>query len=68
MRYYDVHVELPKNGYSIGLKTENEKELTDQEIIDICIKEHRFEEDGDYLHVDTIEEISKELFYEWFGF
>ena len=31
MKYYDIHVEIPKQGYSVGLKSE--VELTDDEII-----------------------------------
>lgn len=65
MYYYDIHVEIPKQGYSIGLKSE--VELTDEEIISELVKQKKFEERGDSQFIDNIEEISEEEFSEWFN-
>lgn len=64
MKYYDIHVEIPRQGYSIGLKSKIE--LTDDEIITKLIELEKFEERTDSQFVDSIEEISEEEFNEWF--
>ena len=64
MKYYDIHVEIPKQGYSVGLKSE--VELTDDEIIKKLVELNKFEEKGDEQFIDSIEEITKEEFNEWF--
>lgn len=65
MHYYDIHVEIPKQGYSVSLKSE--VELTDEEIISELVKQNKFEERGDSQFIDSIEEISEEEFSEWFN-
>lgn len=66
MRYfYDVHVEIPKHGYSFGLQSD--KELTDEEVIQLAVSENKFEESDDFNFVDSIELISEEEFNEWFN-
>jgi hypothetical protein len=65
MYYYDVHVEIPNEGYSFGIKSE--VELTDDEVINLAKIEKKFEEEWDSDFVDTIEEISEEQFNEWFS-
>jgi hypothetical protein len=64
--YYDIHVDIPKNGYSIGLKTNFELNDID-EVISEIIKQNKFEERGDSSFVDFFEEISEEEFIEWYG-
>jgi len=64
--YYDIHVEIPRNGYSIGLKTNFELKDID-EVINEIIKQNKFEERGDSSFIDFFEEISEELFIEWYG-
>ena len=64
MKYYDIHVEIPKQGYSVGLKSE--VELTDDEIIKKLVELNKFEEKGDEQFIDSIEEITEEEFNEWF--
>ena len=64
MKYYDIHVEIPKQGYSVGLKSE--VELTDDEIIMKLVELNKFEEKGDEQFIDSIEEITEEEFNEWF--
>lgn len=65
MKYYDIHVEIPKQGYSIGFKSDDE--LTDDELIMKLVELGKFEEKGDEQFIDTIDEISEELFNEWFN-
>ena len=64
MKYYDIHVEIPKQGYSVGLKSE--VELTDDEIIMKLVELNKFEEKGDEQFIDSIEEITEQEFNEWF--
>ena len=64
MKYYDIHLEIPKQGYSVGLKSE--VELTDDEIIMKLVELNKFEEKGDGQFIDSIEEITEEEFNEWF--
>jgi len=64
--YYDIHVDILKNGYSIGLKTNFELNDID-EVISEIIKQNKFEERGDSSFVDSFEEISEEDFIEWYG-
>ena len=64
MKYYDIHVEIPKQGYSVGLKSE--VELTDDEIIKKLVELNKFEEKGDEQFIDSIEEITEQEFNEWF--
>lgn len=65
MKYYDIHIEIPRQGYSIGLKSEIE--LTEDEIINKLIELNKFEEKGDSQFIDSIEEISEQEFNEWFN-
>jgi hypothetical protein len=62
--YYDVHVEIPKSGYSVGIKSL--VELTDEAVIKKAFLEKKFEEDFDKDFVDSIEEIEESEYNEWF--
>lgn len=62
--YYELHIEIPKNGYSIGLESEIELK-DDQEIINAAIQKGLFEEKDDHYCVDTIEHITKAEFIAW---
>ena len=57
MKYYEVHVNIPKCGYSFAIKSE--KELSEKEILHQAMKECRFEEESDVDCVDYIGEISE---------
>ena len=59
--YYDVHVFFSRNeGYSIGVKIEtNEEFLTDDEVIEYCVKNGLFEENSDARLVDSVDEIDE---------
>jgi hypothetical protein len=56
MYYYDVHVNIPKNGYSVAVVSETE--LSENEAIELAKKENKFEElsDADYVDELTAEE------------
>ena len=62
--YYDVHIELPREGYSICVSAQ--KELTDDEIISL-IPQNKFEEKWDRELIDGIEEINEEQAFEWYS-
>ena len=59
--YYDVHVFISrKSGYSIPVMIEtNDDMLLDDEVIQYCIDNKRFTEEGDENQVDTVDEISE---------
>jgi hypothetical protein len=60
MYYYDVHVKIPKNGYSVGVKSE--VELSDDEAIELAKNQNKFEENSDVDYVDYVDELTKEEF------
>lgn len=64
MYYYDVHIELPREGYSICVSTQ--KELTDEEIINL-IPATKFEEFGDRQLIDSIDEITEKQAFDWYS-
>ena len=64
MNYYDVHIELPREGYSICVSAQ--KELTDDEIINL-IPKNKFEEVEDRQLIDSIEEITEKQAFEWYS-
>ena len=60
-KYYDVHVFISRSdGYSIPVKIEIEKELTDDEVIEFASDNDLFTEDGDQHHVDYVSEMGEE--------
>lgn len=63
--YYDVHINIPKHGYSIGVVCPYP--MDDQRVIDFAFENDLFEEEGDELYVDTIEEIDFEVWDEHFN-
>ena len=63
MKYYDIHVELPREGYSICVKTD--KDLTEDELINL-IPQNKFEEKGDKDLIDSIEEITEQQAFDWY--
>lgn len=66
MYYYDIHVNTGKSGYSVGIKdTEIWKDF-DMYGVDIKKVSPYMEEDGDVYLIDSVEEITKEQFEEWF--
>ena len=60
--YYNVHVNIPSGGYSIGVMCKYP--MDDQRVIDTAIEDDLFEDEDDYLYVDSVDEITK---YEWEG-
>lgn len=60
MYYYDVHVNIPKNGYSVAVKSE--VELTDDEAIELAKNQNKFEEVSDANYVDYVDELTEEEF------
>lgn len=64
MYYYDVHVQIPRHGYSFGIETEDD--LSEEEVIDLARSQGKFEEPGDSEFVDMVDEISESEYVEWF--
>lgn len=60
--YFDVHVFFSKNkGYSIPVKIDTEEEsLTDEQVVQFCIDNKKFGEEGDAKNVDYVDEITVE--------
>lgn len=60
-KFYDVHVFLNrKNGYSIPVKIETEQsELSDDDVIQYCVNNDLFSENGDESYVDYVTEIDE---------
>ena len=60
-KFYDVHVFFNrKNGYSIPVKIETEQsELSDDDVIQYCVNNDLFSENGDELYVDYVTEIDE---------
>jgi len=59
-RFYDVHIFFARNdGYTIGVKVESAKPLTEDQIIEYAADSGLFTEDGDQNHVDYVVEISE---------
>lgn len=59
-RFYDVHVFFARNdGYTIGVKVESAKPLTEDQIIEYAADSGLFTEDGDQNYVDYVVEISE---------
>ncbi len=60
--FYELHVEAPDYGYSIGV--DSVKEITEEEAIQIALYANQFDEKGDDSYVDSFEEISREMYIE----
>lgn len=59
-RFYDVHVFFSRqDGYSIGVKIESAKPLSEEQIIEFAADNSLFTDDGDQNHVDYVEEIAE---------
>lgn len=59
MFYYEIHVFFSRhNGYSIAVKSETE--LTDDEAINLALKEEKFSEAGDHHNVDYVDTLTEE--------
>lgn len=58
--YYDVHVNIPKNGYSIGVVCNYSMDV--QRVIDTAVENELFEEDDDYLYIDSVDNLTQD---EW---
>lgn len=60
-KFYDVHVFFNrKNGYSIPVKIETEQsELSDDDVIQYCVNNDLFSENGDESYVDYVTEIDE---------
>lgn len=59
-RFYDVHVFFSRqDGYSIGVKIESIKPLSEDQVIEFAADNLLFTDDGDQNHVDYVEEISE---------
>lgn len=57
-RFYDVHVFFSRaDGYSIGVKIESVKPLSEEQIIEFAADNLLFTDDGDQNHVDYVEEV-----------
>lgn len=65
-KYYEIHVNIPKNGYSVAIVSD--KELEETEIINQAINENKFEECNDTDFIDYIGEISEEEYNTSFNF
>jgi len=59
-RFYDVHVFFARNdGYTVGVKVESVKPLTEDQIIEYAADRDLFTDEGDQNHVDYVVEISE---------
>jgi hypothetical protein len=59
-RFYDVHVFFSRqDGYSIGVKIESAKPLSEDQVIGFAADNQLFTDDGDQNHVDYVEEIAE---------
>lgn len=67
-RYYDVHCFFDRtDGYSIPVKIVSERILNDDEIIQHCIDNDLFSQEGDDAFVNYVEEIDKEDYQDMKG-
>lgn len=56
--YYEVHVFFGRqDGYSIGVKIDSVKPLTEDQVIQYAADHNLFTEDGDQNYVDYVEEV-----------
>ena len=64
MKYYDVHVFINRvTGYSIPVEMETRqtnKNYSDDEVIEHCVDNNLFTEDGDESMVDNVTRIDKD--------
>lgn len=61
MYYYDIHVFFTRtDGYSVAV--ESEKDINEDEAIELAVKQDKFTEDGDQYHVDTVTPIDEETY------
>jgi hypothetical protein len=59
-RFYDVHVFFSRqDGYSVGVKIESVKPLSEDQVIEFAADNSLFTDDGDQNHVDYVEEIAE---------
>jgi hypothetical protein len=59
-RFYDVHVFFSRyDGYSIGVKIESVKPLSEEQILEFAADNQLFTDGGDENHVDYVEEIAE---------
>jgi hypothetical protein len=59
-RFYDVHVFFSRqDGYSIGVKIESVKPLSEDQIIEFAADSDMFTDYGDENYVDYVEEIAE---------
>lgn len=65
--FYDVHVELPKGGYSVGIKDTEEWEDFEEYGVDIKKVAPHLEEPNDVYLIDSVESISEEEYKERFN-
>ena len=62
-RFYDVHVFFSRqDGYSIGVKVESVRPLSEDQVIEFATDNNLFTDDGDGNHVDYVEEINEEQY------
>lgn len=56
--YYEVHAFFGRqDGYSIGVKIDSVKPLTEDQVIQYAADHNLFTEDGDQNYVDYVEEV-----------
>lgn len=67
-QYFDVHVFFDrKNGYSFPVKIVSDRTLFEDEVIDYCIENNLFREEGDHDYVDYVEEIDLSIYKQMKG-
>jgi len=60
IQYFDVHCQFEKSGYSIPVMMAGYRMQTDKSVIEHCINEKLFEQEGDEEFVDYVTEIEKD--------
>jgi len=59
-RFYEVHVFFSRqDGYSVAVKVESERPMSEEQIIDDAESLGLFTDGGDENHVDYVEEIDE---------
>lgn len=62
-KYYELHVFFSRyDGYSVAVKIDTNKDLTDDEVIEFARDNNEFTEDGDALHVDYVAECDESVY------
>lgn len=66
--YYEVHVFFSRtDGYSIPVKVESARPLSEDQIIEFAADNCLFTDDGDQNNVDYVEEIDEKTYKELGG-